>query len=62
MMLITPTELQELTGYRRHAEQIRWLQRNGIRHFIRRDGSPAVLPLDLQQAGAQRQEPRFEAI
>ena len=27
-------ELRELTGYKRPADQIRWLQTNGVPHFV----------------------------
>jgi hypothetical protein len=40
--LLTPEELQALTGLRQAAAQIRWLRRAGITHYIRADGKPAV--------------------
>jgi hypothetical protein len=32
-----------LSGFRRPSEQIRWLTKQGIQHFIAGDGHPRVL-------------------
>lgn len=42
MIFLTYSEISELTGCRQKAAQRRWLDRNGIRYFIRADGRPAV--------------------
>lgn len=41
-MFLTPAELAELTGYKIPAYQVRWLVRNGVRHWINRAGRPVV--------------------
>lgn len=41
-MFLTPDDLRILTGYRIPAYQIRWLTRNGIRHWVNRAGRPVV--------------------
>jgi hypothetical protein len=42
-LTLSRDELVELSGYRRAAEQIAWLRKQGIPHFIARDGHPRVL-------------------
>jgi hypothetical protein len=42
-LTLSQTELIELSGYRRAAEQIRWLTQAGIEFFIGRDGRPRVI-------------------
>lgn len=63
-MFLTDLELHDLTGYRRHAEQVRWLRKNGVRHFIRKDGAVRVLRSELEAGRDQRtvSGPRFEAL
>jgi hypothetical protein len=60
---LTPDEIRELTGYRQHAAQIRWLQREGIRHWVNANGRP-VVPLSSinPRGGEPRKEPRFGAM
>ncbi len=41
-MFLTQQEIEQLTGCRQKAAQLRWLGRNGIKFFIRADGAPAV--------------------
>ena len=41
-MFLTPEQLETLTGLRQPAAQIRWLRRNGVRHYVRADGRPVV--------------------
>ncbi len=41
-LYLSPDEMSELTGLTQGAAQIRWLQKNGIRHFVRADGKPRV--------------------
>ena len=38
----TPEELRHLTGYKRAADQIRWLTVNGIEHFVNALRHPVV--------------------
>lgn len=47
-LLLTPDEIQDLTGYEQPKRQIRALRDWGIRVFERPDGSPAVLRRDLE--------------
>jgi len=42
-MFLTATELQELTGYKRAADQRRWLKTRGWGFEVRADGSNCVL-------------------
>jgi hypothetical protein len=41
-MFLTEDQLQELTGYRQPKAQVTWLQKNGVRHYVRADGRPKV--------------------
>jgi hypothetical protein len=41
-MFLTPDELRDLTGYKVAFAQIRWLTKNGIRHWIAATGRPVV--------------------
>jgi len=41
-MFLTADDLRELTGYRTAAAQIRWLTRNGIKHWVAATGRPVV--------------------
>jgi len=63
-VLLTASELATLTGYVRPAAQIRWLQRNGLTHYVRADGYPVVPRWVLERPGEafRAQEPNFEAI
>ena len=42
LMFLTQSEIFELTGCVQHAAQKRWLAKNGLRFFVRRDGAPSV--------------------
>jgi hypothetical protein len=62
-VFLIPRQLYELTGYTQPAAQIRWLQRNGIRHFVRADGRPVVTKDALQERrAAVTVEPTFTAL
>lgn len=63
-MFLTDDELHDLTGYRRHAEQVKWLRKNGVRVFVRADGAPRVLRDDLAARPERRtvRRPNFEAL
>jgi hypothetical protein len=37
-MFLSDEEVVRLTGYRRQADQIRWLREHGIEPFVSRDG------------------------
>lgn len=47
-MFLTPGDLVILTGYKRPADQVRWLERNAIPHFVNAQGRP-VVRRDLRQ-------------
>lgn len=48
-MFLTESELQELTGYLRPANQRRWLDQNSIPYWISSRGRPKVLRAALEQ-------------
>ena len=41
-MFLTPDEVVILTGYKRSADQVRWLERNGVPHWVNAQGRPVV--------------------
>lgn len=41
-LTLTPEQLRELTGYKRGAEQARWLKENGFKFRLDRLGKPRV--------------------
>lgn len=62
-VFLTADQLQELTGYRQAAAQIRWLKRQGITHYVRADGHPVVPISALSEERSQpRARPNFAAI
>ena len=70
-MLLTPEELEQLTGKRRRDAQIRALRYMGVEHKVRPDGSVAVLRahveklLDGDLASAKRErevEPDWNSL
>lgn len=62
-MFLNDKQLQELTGYRQPAAQIRWLQRQGITHYVRADNHPVVPVSALSgERAPARPRPNFAAI
>lgn len=66
MMLLTPEEVADLTGYRKHSAQIRWLDAQQIPYLVGGDGRAKVLraPLVERLGGSvaqpcTRQEPQL---
>jgi hypothetical protein len=57
-VFLTPTELIELTGCKRHSLQLGWLRKMGVRHYVRRDGRPVVVAADLAATGKDREPTR----
>jgi hypothetical protein len=47
-VFLTAEQVAELTGRKQPAAQRRWLDRNGVRYFVRADGRPAVREADLE--------------
>jgi hypothetical protein len=48
-LFLTDEEIQDLTERKRRSAQIRWLQRNGIKHTLSADGHPRVLRSHLER-------------
>lgn len=63
-MFLSSDDITILTGYVQPAAQIRWLQRFGIRHFVRADGRPIVMRTALEEAAPERRPsaPNFDAM
>lgn len=61
MMLLTPNDVVDLTGYQRPSAQIRWLNAQQIPFLIGGDGRPKVLraPLIERLGKPSRREPRL---
>lgn len=65
-MFLTDKDLKAMTGYEQPSAIKRWLDRNGYRYEVRRDGWPSVAEAQvLRRQGirqASTQSPDFEAI
>lgn len=61
-MFLTPAELVELTGYRRASAQVSWLRKQGVRHYVRRDGRPVVVKDALVTDAPARKRPDFSKV
>lgn len=64
-MFLTPEELEDLTGLKQSAAQIRWLQKNGVEHYVRADGRVRVVPAALEPARGDTKaatKPNFEVL
>jgi hypothetical protein len=65
-MFLTVEQLKELTGYVQPRAQVQWLRKNGVHHYVRANGHPAVLISAISpapnpaQSGAQL--PDFDAV
>jgi hypothetical protein len=53
-VILSRSDLVELTGYQRPGRQIAWLKRHGLRFFVAADGHPRVLRADLERPENQR--------
>jgi len=62
MLLLTDKEIERLTGYKQKAAQVRWLQKNGVRHFVRADGHPNVPESALDTTAPARSGPKLDAV
>ena len=69
MMFLSPQDLIDLTGRRRHDAQASQLNRMGIVHKIRADGMPIVLKSHIakefdgsEDSRIPTQEPNLEGI
>lgn len=64
-MFLTPEQLEDLTGLKQAAAQIRWLQKNGVEHYVRADGQVRVVPAALEPARGDTRsvtKPNFEVL
>jgi hypothetical protein len=57
-------QVHRLTGYRVAAYQIRWLQKQGITHWVRADGKPVVprAAVEGRPPVPQRAQPDWSAV
>lgn len=53
-MFLSEEELADLTGCRTHWARVKWMQKNGIPHGVRPDGSPIVVREHLQEVAEKR--------
>jgi hypothetical protein len=62
---LTKEEMEDMTGYKRKADQVRWLQSNRIHHTVRADGWARV-PVSAIEArspvATAARGPNFDAI
>lgn len=61
-MFLTPAELITLTGYRRASAQVRWLQLQGVPHWVRADGRPSVPRSAIEAQPVAQQRPNWSAL
>jgi hypothetical protein len=59
MLILSPQELEELTEYKRPADQIKWLRSKGIPFFLGAKGNPKVLRDSLID---RRTEPKLGEV
>lgn len=59
-MLLTPDQLELLTGYKRPSAQVRALRRMGVRYLLRPDGRPVVDDSAITGGGVSGEGPRFD--
>jgi len=62
MYLLTEAEIERLTGYKQKSAQVRWLQSNGVRHYVRADGRPNVPSSALDIPKETRVGPNLNAV
>jgi hypothetical protein len=69
MLFLSRDEVQELTGYKRAADQIRWLARARLPHAVNAAGRPVVSKAAAEtmlgspgNAVSARPEPNWAAI
>lgn len=64
-MFLTPAELEDFTGLKQAAAQIRWLQKNGVEHYVRADGQVRVVRSKLESKESSATavtRPNFEVL
>lgn len=59
-MFLTNEHLVEMTGYRRHSAQRRWLSSNGYKFDVRNDGKPLVLVDQVRERQCKSVDSRVE--
>jgi hypothetical protein len=67
MSVVSISDIEELTGYVRHADQVKWLQRKGWVHEVNRRGQPVISQayFDMKLGGVMQQavnEPNFSRM
>lgn len=58
---LSPEELYDLTHYKRAADQIEALNKMGIDHYVRPDGTPAVVWSTLEGRDDKEKEPEVQS-
>jgi hypothetical protein len=61
-MFLSPDELRTLTGYKRPAEQAKWLSQEGIRHRVNGANRVVVLRCDLESSKPKPRHPNLAAV
>jgi hypothetical protein len=66
-MLLSASEIQQLTGYTRASAQVRWLRHHGWRFTVNALGQPTVAVAEFNRhhvggKAAAAQEPNWEAL
>jgi uncharacterized protein (DUF1778 family) len=66
-LYLTAREVRELSGYQMKSQQVMWLRKNGIHHYVRADGRP-IVPLGATdppkpgEPGPEKFKPDFDAV
>jgi hypothetical protein len=61
-VFLSPEEVVTLTGYKRPADQARWLKAEGIRHRLNGANRVVVLRSDLDRSAPRTNAPRLALI
>ena len=64
-MFLTEEQVVELTGYKRAADQAKWLKRNGVQHFRQRINGRVIIARDalaVREKVAEVEGPRLDWI
>lgn len=61
-MLLTTEQVEELTGYKQTAAQVRWLTRNRIRHYVNGQNKVKVMEHEVNNPKKDTQEPDFSHV
>lgn len=65
-MILSASDIESMTGYKRPSAQVRWLRRHGYKFTINRLGDPVVAVAEFNRhmvgGRAAQREPDFGAI